>query len=71
MSTLADIQYNLSTDILKSKLSIEERAQILCDITQSLGWESYDLSYINGDWCGVNREKAVKDLQFIDNEKKS
>ena len=71
MSMLADIRYDLSTDILKSKLSIEERAQVLCDITQSLGWDSYDLLDTNGGWCGVNREKAVKDLTQIDNEKKS
>jgi len=68
---LSDIRYNLSTDILKSKLSIEERAELLCDITGILGWDCYDKVDSNGNWVGNDIDKAVKDLQFIDNEKRS
>lgn len=64
MSMLADIQYNLSTDILKSKLTIEERAQILCDIAESLGWDTYDKRDSNG-WIGTDIEKAISDLKNL------
>lgn len=70
MSMLADIRYDLSTETLKSKLTIRERAQILCDITSSLQWESYEKYDSNGSWVETDVEKAVEDLQLVDNEKK-
>lgn len=71
MSMLADIRYNLSAETLKSKLTIRERAEILCEITSSLQWDSYEKYDSNGSWVETDIEKAVEDLQLIDNEKKS
>lgn len=71
MSMLADIQYNLSTDELKSKLTLHERAYLLCDITDSLQWDSYNKYDSEGNFICVDIAQAILDLQRIDNEKKS
>ena len=63
MSVLKDIQGNLSQSFIRSKLSIEERAQLLIDITDSIGWDTYI------DKSGKeNLNKAMLDLKLVEKE---
>lgn len=66
MSLLSDIQYTLSSDTIKSKLTIEERAQILVELAEDL--------YIDRYWdvkkCNYELKFAIKDLKVIDDKSK-
>jgi hypothetical protein len=63
MSVLKEIQGNLSQSFIRSKLSIEERAQLLIDITDSIGWDTYI------DKSGKeNLNKAKLDLKLAEKE---
>ena len=68
MSALSDIKYALSTEALKSKLNITERAIVLCDIVEALNWDTYTILDENGSFICIDVAEAIKDLIKIDNE---
>ena len=68
MSQLSDIKFTLSSNILRAKLTLHERAQLLCEILEDLDYNTYDIYGENGSFVGYNLNKAKKDLCDIDNE---
>lgn len=64
MSMLSDIKSTLSQKKFRDKLSIEERAELLVQITNDLEWDEYDELSSQG----IN--KAIEDLKETDEEMK-
>jgi len=70
MSQISDIRHTLSQDWIKKKLTLDERAQILCEIVEDLSWDKYTKYDDDGNYIGHNLELAKHDLNWIDQKGK-
>lgn len=61
MSMLSDIKYTLSSEWLRNKLTLEERAQLLIDLTIELNWDVYENK--NGEEL---LDEAINDMKEVD-----
>lgn len=66
MSMLNDIQTTLSQELICNKLTLEERAFLLCEITESLEWDTYDLGHdADGNYLGKDIKGAMNALNNL------
>tara|TARA_R110000803_G_scaffold209467_1_gene279124 strand:- start:219 stop:416 length:198 start_codon:yes stop_codon:yes gene_type:complete len=63
MSQSASIHGDLSTEAIKAKLTLEERAQLLVDILDSCGYEEYEILDDNGTYVRQDIQAAMKALE--------
>lgn len=68
MSFLSDIEYTFSQKWLREKLTLKERAELLCEITESLDWETYDKKDKQGSYIGKDIDRAMKNLAQLENQ---
>lgn len=68
MSQLADIRLTLSNKTLRAKLTLKERAELLCELLGDLDYDTYDKTDDNGHWIGDDVNKAMEDLQNVEQE---
>lgn len=66
MSQKQHIKEDVSSDVLRQKLTIVERAELLCDLFLSLGIEDYMMLNENGSWAKHDINAAIHDLKEID-----
>ena len=68
MSQIADIRSTLSSKKYRDKLTLEERAELLWELTEDLDWDTYELRGESGCYMGSNIHKAMEDLKRTDDE---
>ena len=68
MSFASDLKSTLSRKWLRKKLTLKERAELLCEITIDLGWDTYEKEDEQGNYLGKNIDKAMEDLSKTDKE---
>jgi len=68
MSFAADLKSILSQKWLREKLTLEERAELLSEITTDLDWDNYEKEDEQGNYLGKDIEKAMEDLSKTDKE---
>lgn len=66
MSQRADIFIHFCNDIYKERMTVEERAELMVDIYEDLGYEMYDIVDENGVYCGRNIGMAIEELKKAD-----
>mgnify|MGYP003642465285 CR=1 FL=1 len=62
MSFTADLKSTLSQKWLREKLTLEERAELLWEITTDLDYDTYEKEDEQGNYLGKDIEKAMEDL---------
>jgi hypothetical protein len=62
MSFTTDLKITLSQKWLRDKLTLEERAELLWEITTDLDWDTYEKEDEQGNYLGKDIEKAMEDL---------
>ena len=68
MSFAADLKNILSQKWLREKLTLRERAELLCEITIDLDWDTYEKEDEQGNYLGKDIDKAMEDLAKTDKE---
>lgn len=68
MSITSDISFTLSGKTLRDKLTLKERAKLLCEILADIDCDTYYKTDENGHWIGDDVEKAMEDLQKIEQQ---
>jgi hypothetical protein len=68
MSFAADLKSTLSQEWLREKLTLEERAGLLWEISTDLDWDTYEKEDEQGNYLGKDIEKAMEDLSKTDKE---
>lgn len=68
MSFEADLRSTLSQKWLRDKLSLRERAELLCEITTDLDWSTYEKEDDQGKYLGLDIDKAMEHLKKTDKE---
>jgi hypothetical protein len=68
MSFIADLKSTLSQKWLREKLTINERAELLYEITTDLDSDRYEKIDSDGCYMGKDIEKAIEDLKKSDEE---
>ena len=63
MSFESDLRSVLSQKWLRGKLTIEERAELLWDITTDLDSKTYEKEDSEGNYLGKDIDKAISDLR--------
>jgi len=68
MSFIADLKSTLSQKWLREKLTINERAELLYEITTDLDSDIYEKNDADGSYLGKDIKKAIEDLKIYDEE---
>jgi hypothetical protein len=68
MSKIADIRSTLSGKKIREKLTLEERAELLWELTEDLDWDTYSRFGESGCYLGSDIPKAMEDLKRTDDE---
>ena len=68
MSFAADLMSTLSQKWLRDKLTLRERAELLCEITTDLDWTTYEKEDDQGNYLGLDIDKAMEHLKKTDKE---
>lgn len=68
MSFAADLMSTLSQKWLRDKLTLRERAELLCEITTDLDWTTYEKEDDQGKYLGLDIDKAMEHLKKTDKE---
>ena len=65
MSERADIFFHFCSETYRKRMSIEERADLMTDLYETLGYETYDILR-NGVYIGRDTDKAIEQLKYAD-----
>lgn len=68
MRFVSDLKYTLSQTLLREKLTLKERAYLLWDITTDLDIDTYEKYDAEGNYLGIDIDKAMEDLSNIDKQ---
>jgi hypothetical protein len=68
MSFVSDLKCTLSQKWLREKLTLEERAELLLDISTELDIDDYEKEDAEGNYLGKDIDKAMEDLSNYDKQ---
>lgn len=66
MSIKHDILLHFCEDIYRERMTVKERAKLLCDLMADLDFDTYDRKDCAGNYLGYDLEKAIKDIEEVD-----
>jgi hypothetical protein len=68
MSFVSDLKCILSQKWLREKLTLEERVELLWDISTELDIDDYEKKDADGNYLGKDIDKAMEDLSAYDKQ---